>query len=492
MAMVNTPSSSAQARLALTLLACVASGAGAGDWRLTPTISVSERYSDNIGLNSSATSESSFVTDIAPGLTIRRQGGRAQLEADYSLHGLLYSHDSGANSLQHQLTARLRAEPVSELFYLDADARIDQTTVSTVDRVGGTYNLGGSHVETRSLGITPILRKRLGSTATLEARWELNLTNSDGGVLSNSRGDSLSVALVSGRSFNNVPWSLSLIRQSTDNGQTDTESNGLNGYVGYRLSPKFELGINAGHEDNSGTTLYNQTGGAYGNLAMRWSPTSRTSLGASAGRRYDGNSYGLDFSHRTLRSTWALRYSESITDPSDLLLSFDQYLCPSASGALVTMYYFSGSQAPVGCILTGRADLSAQVLGLITGPSLNKAWSGTVSYRLRKSTFSLSLNSNRRRYLSAAGGSDDVANLSAMWNWRIGPRTTSSLSLVKGSTSYYTLASDSDYTTLSWLISRKLSPRTTGSLEIGHIEKKGGTSGDYDENTISARLSHSF
>lgn len=492
MGTVNTPSNKSLARLTLCLLVCAAGNADAGDWRLTPTISVSERYSDNIGLSAGASSESSFITDIAPGLSIRRQGGRAQLEADYSLHGLLYSHDGGANNFQHQLTARLRAEPVSERFFLDADARIDQSTVSTVDRVGGSYNLGGSHVETRSLGITPILRKRFGAQAIAEARWELRLTNADGGVISNTRSDNLTLTLASGRAFNNVPWALKLTRQNSDSGGTDSEIRGISGYVGYRLSPKFELGINAGHEDTSGTTQFNEVGGAYGNLAMRWSPSIRTSLGASLGRRYDGSSYGLDFSHRTARSTWALRYAESISEPSDLLLSFDQYLCPNASGALLPTNFYAGSQAPANCILIGRADLSAQLLGLISGPSLNKTWSGTVSYRFSKSTFSLSLNSNRRHFLSGAGGSDDVANLSAIWNWRIGPRTTSTLSLTHGSTEYYTLTGDSDFTTLSWALSRKLAARTMGNLEIGHLKKTGGTSGDYDENTISARITHSF
>lgn len=493
MGMVSTPSNSALGRLALFLFfSAIAVNASAGDWRITPSISVSERYTDNIALSAGTLSESAFVTDVSPRITVQRQGARARVEADYTLHGLLYSHDGDANTLQHQLSARLRAEPVSEVFFLDADARIDQSTVSTVDRIGGDYALGGNRVETRGLSITPILRKRFGNLATAEARWALSLTNSDGGVLSTSRGDTLSLSLASGRAFNRMPWSLSLSRRNIDSGGTDSEIGGINGYLGYRLSPKLELGFNVGQDDHSGNNSFNQLGGTYGNLALRWAPTTRTSLGASAGRRYDGDSYSLDFAHRTVRTTWALRYAETITDPGDLLLSFDRYLCLTGANQIQERLVYAGTPAPNGCVLIDRADISAQLLGLVAAPTLNKSWAGTVSYRLGKSTFNLSLSSNQRRTLSAAGGSEDIRNLNAAWNWRLGPRTSSTLSLSLGATESSTVATDSDYTTLSWILTRKLAAQTTGSLEIGHLEKTGGTSGDYDENTVAARLTHIF
>lgn len=483
--MANTLSNSPLA-VGLVLLAGAAPAVFAGDWRVTPTLNISERYTDNVALTG-AGQESSFVTDISPGIEVKRSGARATVNISYSLHGLLYSHDGDQNALQNQLAARIRTEPISEFFFLDADASVQQSNVSQLGQVGSGYNTSANQAETRSFSVTPSLRKRFGGYATADLRWALTHANSDGNALNDSSSDTLTFSLNSGAAFNRVPWSLSLRRSSSDNGTTDTELKGASAYVGYRATPKFQIGVNVGRDDNSGTNTLNSLNGTYGNLSLHWSPTTRTSLAATLGRRYDGNSYGLDFTHRTARTVWGLRYSEDISDTYSQVTgtaAFDIYNCGGVPDIRAV-----GSAPPQGCTLfLAAAPFSVPVL--VNDVNLNKSWSGTVSYTLGKSSFTAGINSSRRTLLRATTGSDDTYGITGAWSWRIGPRTTSVLSLSQTSAS--SGGTDGDTWTLGWALSRRLAANTTGTLELRRLDRAGGTTGDYSENSVAATLSHRF
>lgn len=490
--MATTPNSNKLQLLWLCLLPWIAQAALAGDWKITPSIHVSERYTDNVGLDASGGDESSFITDIAPGISIQRQGARARVDVNYSLHGLIYSHDSGANDIQHQLSANLSLEPVQDFFFLDANARVGQNSLSSLGRVGNDYNLSGNRAETRSLSVIPSLRKRFGSFATGQASLTYTLASAADGALSNTGGSNLKMGLSSGSRFNQVPWSLNLSRRSLEGTGRDSDITSLDAYVGYRVSPKLQVGLTLGHDDHSGVSSLARIGGTHGNVSLHWAPTRRTSLGASVGHRYNGNSYGLDFSHRTAHTTWSLRYSESITEPVDFLLTQDVYLCPAEDGSFVIRSFLTGSPAPDGCVFVGTGSSSADDLGLLADPTLSKSWNGNVSYRLGKSVFSLSLNSTRRSILSDAGGSSDRTQARLSWNWRLGPRTTSTVSLTSGTSKASGVAAESDDQGLTWQLTRRLAPKTTANVELRHLSKSGGTSGDYDENTVAAHLNHRF
>lgn len=484
--MANTLSNSPLS-LCLLLLAGVAPAAFAGDWRITPTVNVSERYTDNVTLVG-AGQESSFITDISPGIEVQRSGARGSVNINYSLHGLIYSHDGDQNAFQNQLAARIRTEPISEFFFLDADASVQQANISQLGQVGSGYNTTANQAETRSISVTPSIRKRFGGQATANLRWALTYANSDAGAVNDSSGNSLDFSLTSGAAFNRVPWSLFLRRSTADNNTAaDTVQKGISAYVGYRATPKVQIGVNLGRDDNSGSTTLNSLNGSYGNLSLQWAPTARTDLGATLGRRYNGNSYGLNFTHRTARTVWGLRYSEDISDTYSQLTgtgAFDIYNC----GGLADIRA-AGSPPPAGCTLHAAAA-PLPIASLVNDISLNKSWSGTVSYRLGKSTFTAGLNSSRRTLLRATTSSDETYSISGAWSWLIGPRTTSVLSLSQSSAT--SGATDGDTWTLGWTLSRRLAARTTGNIELRRLDRTGGTTGDYSENSVAATLSHRF
>ena len=487
--MGNMANSSSRCAYALLILLPVT--ANAGDWAFTPSISVNERFSDNVAL-SSVNPESSFLTEVKPGFNLRKQGGKGTVSVDYSLQGLFYTHDSSANDFNNQLAALLKTE-LDYGFFLDADARIAQQNTSLTAASGtGNYNTTGNRSETRSASVTPSWRGRFGNDAKLDARWQLNYADSNDGSISGTSGNSLSVNLSSGESFARVPWGVSYRLQSNNGSASADRNSSLSGNAGYVFSPKTRLTLTLGKDNNNGNSAgFNQASGTFWNLGLNWTPSNRTTLAVNAGHRYGGNSYGLNFMHRTRKTTWALKYSEDITDAFSQITStgaFDIYQCGSS---LAVVPAGSGSPDVAQCgVLPLYPALLRNSTQLVNDTTLNKAWSGSATYQAGKSTFSLSVNKVSRVMLTA-GTSDDNYSLGGSWAFRLSPRVTSSLNM--GMTHAKATGSQSDDWNLAWTLSRQLARQTTGAVELRRVQRdSGSTAGAYKENSVSARVNMSF
>ncbi|HAN56178.1 MAG TPA: hypothetical protein DCQ77_08340, partial [Betaproteobacteria bacterium] len=71
------------------LLAGVAQPVLAADWTVTPNLTASERYTDNVNLApSSGKKESDFITEVRPGIQLYKNGRRLKVNINYSLQSL--------------------------------------------------------------------------------------------------------------------------------------------------------------------------------------------------------------------------------------------------------------------------------------------------------------------------------------------------------------------------------------------------------------------
>ncbi len=476
-------------RLLLLSLALAATTAW-GDWRLSPTLSVMGRYSDNIDLDTTG-GQSAFLTEIRPGLSLTGKGGRANYQVDYGLQALVFSHDSDENALNHQLSANLRTELLEDSFFLDAGAHISQRNADqTLPSGTGNYNTTGNSLETRSLSLTPSWRSRFGNMAKLDARWQFSLADTDGATISNTAGNNLNIQLSSGTAFNRLPWSLGYQQQNSNGDASAKRVSSLHGTLGYLISRKTQVNATLGQDSNDGNTAgFQQNGGSYWNLGMSWNPSPRTRLAATLGKRFNGNSYSLDFGHRTRRSAWSLRYSEQVVDTFALIsnsVSYVGYMC----GVSVIMVPEGSVPSDTSCVLIPGLVVPISVPSLQDGFNLTKTWVGTTSYNTGKSTFSLSLSDNRLDALAAALSSN-TTSLSGSWNWRLNSRLTSTLTLSSSQSDY--AGSESEDWNLSWMLSRKLAKDATGVLEARHLDRSDkSTTGGYSENSLSARVNLSF
>ncbi|HNA28459.1 MAG TPA: TIGR03016 family PEP-CTERM system-associated outer membrane protein [Thiobacillaceae bacterium] len=456
----------------------------------TPTFSAMERYSDNVSLVSTGR-ESSFITEIRPGFKLSSKGGRGEYSVDYSLQSLLYSHDSKENALNNQLAATLKTEILEDHFFLDSSANISQVNTDLTKSTGtGNFNTTGNLSETKTVSLTPSWKSRFGDKAKLDARWMVSYSDSDNAAISGASASNLSVTLSSGPHFQRTPWGLNFQQQNSDGDANASHFSSLSGNIGYAVTPKVTLNLTVGRDSNNGTTnAYSQTSGSFWSVGGSWNPSPRTSLGANVGKRYNGDSYGLSFNHRTRQTVWDLRYNEQVTDTFAQILqaiAYDVYLCDNL---LIFVPSGSGSPDPAVCLplIFNLPVLTSQ---LQSGFTLNKTLSGTVSYKTGKSTFALNLSRTQIDLLATATN-DETRAVTGSWNYKLTPRMTSTLSL--SSTSAQAAGSKSDDWSMAWSLSRQLAKQATGTLEARRVKRSDdSTNGGYSENSVSARLSMSF
>lgn len=483
--------------------------ASASVLRITPSVTASLLYSDNVNLSSTA-ANASFVTSITPGVKIKSTGGRAAFDVGYNLDAQLYSNSASGNSLSHQLSLSGNVELLEDRLMLLLASRMSRQSTSLTGASGGNANLssglGGassSYYDTsnrstvRSLSVQPVWRTRFGADAQVEASWQSTLTLTEAeatGTTARNSGNNLTLSLSSGQRFLRTPWSLRYTSQKSGGAGSSSRIYSLSGTIGYQPSPRTRYSLTFGQDgSNAATSDLSALDGPYWNLGVFWSPSSRISLEASAGRRRGSTSFGLNSTYRHRRYALALRYNETVQDSYAEVTTteaYDLYTCPGVSAPVPVA---AGAGAPAaGCTLV-LAAAQVQVASLGSALSLSKSWSGNASYNLGNSLITIALTSTRRDLVGNAisGDSDESTSLSGAWSLRLGPRMGSVLSLSRSRAE--SAGAESEDTALGWTLTRRLAPDATGAIDLRHMQRGSGSStGGYSENSISTRINMNF
>jgi len=507
----------------------------AGDWKWSPRLSLGERYTDNVNLRPKGLEQSDWITEVSPGIAVTREGRRLKVDVDYSLQGYLYANDSDRSRVRSDLNGQAQAELLADWFYLDASARASQ---QLVDYAGG-YGLGDgvgiqNTRQTYGYSLSPYLKHRFGSDATVELRVGRDQYYSGGGSgLSDSSTNRYRFRAQSGNNFFPLSWNLSYDRRETDyQGIADTDSEQASAYGRLQLQRGLGLIAQAGMQKDNFTGASNRirdfsyyglgvyyTPGRrfFGELAYNLSdqgnfvsgsvtlrPTLRTTLNASSTVRNFGRSHALSLNHRTRKTSWGLAYQESLTTYDQLFFenAFDAWQC----GTVVVAPIPVGTAVPAGCSKLSQTSLvglfgSSALLPVTQGQTfVNKGLTGSLGYAFRKASLRISLFNNRYDYQGsgAAGREDRRTGLQAALSLRPGERITVTLS-----TGYSHLEVDDpvtpandredDYWNIGLTLTRRFQPDVSGSLELRHQQRDSKLGNqDYTENAVAARLNMRF
>jgi uncharacterized protein (PEP-CTERM system associated) len=492
-----------------------------GDWKFTPGITLSERYSDNVNLDASGSEQSDWITEITPRISVQRDGARLKVNADYSLQGLLYANGSESSKVRHNLNGRAIAELVEEWFFLDATARMGQAPVSLTDRVGLGDAVGiGNSTSVGSYSLSPYLKHRFGSSATVEARATRDGVFISDSSVSDTSSTRYQLSAVSGNGFHPLSWSASYDKSDTSNsGAIDSGSEKASASARYQLNNKFGFLAQAGMEKNdfNGATsavkdysyyglgifytpsqrfsmdaLYNYSdNGNFLSGSVSLNPTPRTTLNASTSKRAYGRSYALNLSHRTRQSNWSLRYQDELTTSQQQFLNYLGYVyvyaCPTG-----VEYRPAGvpPSNPGACALVSILKAFDQTQ--LDQTYISKSLTGVVSYTLRRNTWSLSLFNNRRE-LQLSGDEETTSGINASWNLRLAANTTFTLTGGMSKVESTDANRKDDLWNLALVATRQFNPKVTGSVEVRRQERESNLPGDeYAENSVAARLNMSF
>jgi uncharacterized protein (PEP-CTERM system associated) len=484
------------------------------EWQVSPTVDLRTTYSDNVRLAPSAAARSDFISEVTPGINVSGTSRGLKAQARYGLQYLHYAHDSQGSATAHHLDASANAELVENLLFFDGSASIGQQNISAFgpQPIDNT-NVTGNRTNVRTYTASPYLRHSFGTTASSEARYTHSSVSTSTGGLSDADTDALLLALNSGAAFRDLGWGLQYSQQKNhfENAQT-VDSRTTSGNLRYLLTPRFALTATGGYDKYDYASTDDQPKGWFYTGGFSWNPSERTSLAASAGKRFWGRTYMLKSSLRSRMSLWQVSYDEGVTT------SQSQFAIQATSNTFdfLNQLFLGSIPDPVArqravdrfILSTGITPVLSRPVNYFTNQFfLQKSLQASVALTGAKNTVVLGLFNTSRKAQTALSATDALlgatsqaldantrqTGINATWDWRVTALTNASLNATYARTRLETNNALQRQKVLRGVVAMQIQPRLHGGLELRRqIQTSDLAGADYTENAISVFLSMRF
>jgi len=398
--------------------------------------------------------------------------------------------------------------------FLQGAANISQQNISTLGATSASnINLTTNMTEVRHVNLSPYWVSRLGTFASVQAKYTWDRTASSGAARTlDTEAQNVQLSLSSGPEFSDLGWSVVWSLQQIDStgqqfSQRELESATAN--ARYKFWPTlFALGT-VGRDKNSYGSARGSTGGNFYTLGLEWVPSSRTKVRGEIGERYYGNTGSFNAEHRTRLTSWQLSYSEQIVAtpaqfrlPSsvDTVSTVDrlfqaQFPDPIERQAVVQAYILQNGLP--GTLPTAIDFLTEQV-------SLSKRLQGAVGVRGTRGSFLMSIFRDNRssQSTSASALPNDPFSLSrtvvqtgysGILSWRFSEQTTGSASFGQTKSKLGDISRDDNNSTLSIGVSHRIAPKISGAIDYRRLERDSSAGNlDVRENAVTGTLTMTF
>jgi uncharacterized protein (PEP-CTERM system associated) len=499
----------------VAMLAVLLAPAAQAQWKVVPSVELRETYSDNVSQQTDDAKRGQFISELSPRVTVATDGPRLKLQASAASHLYAYSeHVEGTNRTQSELQANGRAKLINDLLYLDGSASIGQQAVSAfgqqVTDSNGYSSANRATVSTWRL--SPSLRHRFGAIAAGELRYTRDSVKSGNALLGDSTSNTLAASLSSGPTFHAIGWDLQASRQDLEDSLA-RKFHIVNSNAGlhYRATQSLILNASAGYDKYDYNGPGGVTSGKSYSLGFTWTPSLRTSIQASVGRRYYGPSYLLALSHHSRGTVWSINYNDGVTTTRDQLLvpavvnAFDvldrlfsaSIPDPDARRPAVEAYIRANGVPP---------SLAQNINYFSNRFILQRQLQATVAFNTARTTSVVALNASKRTALSTAevdssppgsvasalNENTKQAGASVLMSYRLSPRSATSLSLNDTRIESLSTGIKSSQKSVSLSMSSQFQRKLKGAVELHHTQGNVEVAGarPYRENAVSASLSY--
>jgi len=488
------------------------SGTSTQGWQVRPMLSVSEHYSDNISLAPSGSARSEWTTRISPGVSVSGNSARLHFNATYTPE-LLYRVNQATTDVSHALNALGNAELLSRTLFVDVRANVSQQNVSLLGpQAESNVNTTTNRTSVKSYGISPYLRHDFGFDAFGELRFThdaVHLGGNSGGV-SSSTSERVDAKLTSGPAYKLFTWNLAFSKshvEYTQTGQKIDEKN-VSASVGRLITPEIRLNVNAGYEDSGyPSTTGQELKGAFWSVGPAWTPSERTRVAATFGRRYFGPWRTFQLEHRSRLTSWGLDYSENVTNTRSSLtvpvtldtaailnaLFLSQFPDPIVRQAMIQQFIVNNGLP---------ASLNQPLNFLTDSLFLDKRLQATFGiHGIRNTVLTSVFSSNRNALTTGSGVGNDFnssqnvkqTGASMSWSLRLTESLASNVSLAVTRNAFTDLNRTDRLTALRWGLTKDFDPKVTGSLSLGRVKNDSdAVSTSYTENSVAATLGMRF
>ena len=274
-------------------------------WRVETNAQATAVASNNVGLTSSQAAESDVVLTVTPQVQVTGLGAGYRLEGDVGFDGITYLARTRSDHLYPRARLGLNAQVVERLLYVETALDAD----TTAQNAFGVLSEGASDLNRSTVTrerVSPYLRRELSPNSVLLIRSDNSWTqtsNAQGAGGSTSRSDVHAHVL----RYELMPRPLGLqVQLARLDSQSDILAGSNGGQVTFdtaRVSllyapvSDFYVGVTGGRDRGAyGST---DTSGTLSGVILRWLPTPRTDLYASAEKRFFGTGWNGRFTHRS-------------------------------------------------------------------------------------------------------------------------------------------------------------------------------------------------
>ncbi len=478
-------------------------------WTVTPQVSLSETYSDNLALATPGLARRGWASDLAPGVHMQGNDGIIKGTVDYRFHELVYSGQPQLNNSQHALSSMLTGQLVQGWLFIDTVANISQQNISafgpaTSDAASTTTN----RTQTGVFQVSPYIRGMISGTTAYELRYAATDEQARDTSVARTHQSTWNATIRSGPSSGFFRWAFDANRLAVRNPvlgeRTDDR---VHASAGAEVLPQFYLSLLEGHETTDVAGPRGQSGRTPG-VGLEWAPNERLRLAALEERRFFGRGHSIELNYRTRLTAW------KYTDTADVA-SLPNLIASSGQGSIYSLMtdLLAGSLPdPVARSQAVQARLdqtgiapNAPVSGGYVTSSLfiNRSRQASAAMLGTRNTVALTFNRTEQQNIGANVGlagdlvqaNADIVqtSYSASWSHRLTPSLATTAVVTHLSSRDVTNSSlQSTQHSQSLMLSSQVSPGTIASIGVRQVRFDSTLNGGYREHAAVVSLSIRF
>lgn len=282
-----------------------------GEWDFTPTLGVSQSYTDNVILAPAGQKDSALISELIPGFAAELDANRIQAAINASVRlQLLSETDIDDFSVGPEVAGTATIEILEDVFFTDLAASVTRTLLDTQRGISANNaNLQNRRI-TQTYRVSPYFRNRLGDFATLEARYigaavlvsqeeDANNPVPLGFLINDSLENTGEVTVESGPRFSTLDWTFNATWSDID---LDNRPGRLRREASlraeYALSSSLFLIAVGGYQNFEGRDFAREIDDPLGLGGFRWEPSANTSLEVTAGFEDGDETFNVDFQYQ--------------------------------------------------------------------------------------------------------------------------------------------------------------------------------------------------
>lgn len=308
-----------------SMFQCVMSAAIAQTWRLEPSATATITATNNSGFANSVESGGDVIVELKPRVALTGRGARHTIDGFIEANSLNYVRNTVPNELIPTARLALNANAIERWLSLDAAAGIQQSTANLFSAASNA-TVPSVRQQTTQYRLSPYLDHAFTPSDSLLYRNDNFWTRRTSDVSTSATRSDIeqhSHALVFAHRPLPFGYSLEANQEETDfvnGGSTRVQFASARGVLTYAVDPTLILGAVGGAERNDFASSTSRD--TIRGLRLRWRPSERTDLDASAERRYFGNGWNAVWSHRSPFMAVNLNLAKQpASQPSSILLT---------------------------------------------------------------------------------------------------------------------------------------------------------------------------